>query len=149
VLTKHSATYTALPPGKYIFRVKSTDSEGVWLQNERQIEINILPSFWQSNFAKVLYLLLAILLFLGTLYIFITIFKLKNNVHLEKQMTDMKLRFFTDISHELRTPLTLISLPVDNILQEDIDPSIKDQLFARSQELRPCNGANQSNSGFP
>ena len=135
VLTKHSATYTALPPGKYIFRVKSTDSEGVWLQNERQIEINILPSFWQSNFAKVLYLLLAILLFLGTLYIFITIFKLKNNVHLEKQMTDMKLRFFTDISHELRTPLTLISLPVDNILQEDIDPSIKDQLLLVRRNL--------------
>jgi DNA-binding response OmpR family regulator/two-component sensor histidine kinase len=43
-------------------------------------------------------------------------------------MTDMKLRFFTDISHELRTPLTLISLPVDNILQENQDPSIHEQL---------------------
>jgi len=103
VQTKHYATYTALPPGKYTFRVKSTDSEGVWLQNDRQIEIVILPSFWQSNFAKFLYVLLLITLFLITLYIFITIFKLKNNVHLEKQMTDMKLRFFTDISHELRT----------------------------------------------
>jgi len=135
VQTKHYATYTALPPGKYMFRVKSTDSEGVWLQNERQIEIIILPSFWQSNFAKFIYVIMAILLFLTTLYIFITIFKLKNNVHLEKQMTDMKLRFFTDISHELRTPLTLISLPVDNILQEDLDPSIKDQLLLVRRNL--------------
>lgn len=128
VQTKHFATYTALPPGTYTFRVKSTDSEGVWLSNERQIELKILPSFWQSGFAKSIYVLLVIGLFLVTLYIFVTIFKLKNNVLLEKQMTDMKLRFFTDISHELRTPLTLISLPVDNILQEDLDPAIKEQL---------------------
>lgn len=128
VQTKHFATYTSLPPGTYTFHVKSTDSEGVWLQNERQIEVKILPSFWQSSFAKFLYVLLVIALFLTTLYIFVTIFKLKNNVQLEKQMTDMKLRFFTDISHELRTPLTLISLPVDNILQEDLDPHIKEQL---------------------
>ncbi|MFZ4726076.1 MAG: response regulator, partial [Paludibacter sp.] len=69
-----------------------------------------------------------ILLFLVTLYIFLTFYKLKNNVHLEQQMTDMKLRFFTDISHELRTPLTLISLPVDNMLEENKDPSINEQL---------------------
>jgi signal transduction histidine kinase/ligand-binding sensor domain-containing protein/DNA-binding response OmpR family regulator len=128
VQTKHFATYTSLSPGTYTFRVKSTDSEGVWLNNERHIELKILPSFWQSTFAKFIYVLLVIGLFLVTLYIFLTIFKLKNNVQLEKQMTDMKLRFFTDISHELRTPLTLISLPVDHILQEDIDPHIKAQL---------------------
>jgi len=128
VQTKHFATYTALSPGVYTFRVKSTDSEGIWLDNERHIELKILPSFWQSGFAKSLYVLLVISLFLLTLYIFITIFKLKNNVHLEQQMTDMKLRFFTDISHELRTPLTLISLPVDNMLETDLDPSLKEQL---------------------
>ena len=128
VQSKHFATYTALPPGIYTFRVKSTDSEGIWLNNERQIELKILPSFWQSGFAKFIYFLLIIALFLVTLYIFITILKLKNNVQLEKQMTDMKLRFFTDISHELRTPLTLISLPVDHMLQENTDPNIKEQL---------------------
>ena len=128
VQTKHFATYTALPPGKYTFRVISTDSEGIWLKNERSIEIRILPSFWQSNFAKFLYITLILGLFVITLYIFLTIFKLKNNVQLEKQMTDMKLRFFTDISHELRTPLTLISLPIDNILQENQNPAIHEQL---------------------
>ena len=128
VQSKHFATYTALPPGTYTFRVKSTDSEGVWLNNERHLELKILPSFWESGFAKFVYFLLIIGLFLVTLYIFITIFKLKNNVQLEKEMTDMKLRFFTDISHELRTPLTLISLPVDQMLQDNTDANIKEQL---------------------
>ncbi len=128
VNTKHFATYTALPPGEYTFHVKSTDSEGIWLNNERKIDIKILPSFWQSTFAKFLYAIMIILLFFITLYIFLTFYKLKNNVRLEQQMTDMKLRFFTDISHELRTPLTLISLPVDSLLESDIDPSAKEEL---------------------
>ena len=44
-------------------------------------------------------------------------------------MTDIKLRFFTNISHELRTPLTLIVAPIDNILQnERISQSVREQL---------------------
>ena len=128
VHTKHFATYTSLPPGNYTFHVRSTDSEGVWLNNERQIALEVLPSFWQSVPAKFLYVVLVVLLLILVFYIFITIFKLKNNVTLEKQMTELKLRFFTDISHELRTPLTLIALPIDNILQEKLDPMIKEQL---------------------
>lgn len=128
VRNKHFATYTALPPGDYKFLVKSTDSEGIWLENERSVRLKMLPSFWQSGFARFLYVVLVLLIFGLTLMIILTIYKLKHNVQIEKQMTDMKLRFFTDISHELRTPLTLISLPVDNLLQENLDPGIKEQL---------------------
>ncbi|MDO9634542.1 MAG: two-component regulator propeller domain-containing protein [Paludibacter sp.] len=128
VRNKHFATYTSLPPGDYKFYVKSTDSEGIWLDNQRIIKLKMLPSFWQSGFARFLYVVFVLLIFGITLMIFLTIYKLKHNVQIEKQMTDMKLRFFTDISHELRTPLTLISLPVDNLLQEDLDAGIKEQL---------------------
>lgn len=130
VKNKRDATYTALPPGNYTFQVFSTDSEGLWLQNERSIDIKILPSFWQSVWAKILYVVLFILVFLTTLYILLTIYKLKSNVQMEQQMTNLKLRFFTDISHELRTPLTLISLPLDNMLnQQELKPEeVKEQL---------------------
>ena len=123
-----NATYTSLPPGNYVFKVKSTDSEGVWVNNERQLNITVLPSFWQSIYAKIIYFLLIVLVFYIALQIVITIITLKNNVQIEKEMSDVKLRFFTDISHELRTPLTLISLPVDNVLKEDIAPQVKEQM---------------------
>ena len=135
VENKHFATYTTLPPGEYVFRVKSTDSEGFWLENERVIRLRIMPSFWQSSFAKFMYVVVVLLIFTLTLYIFLTIFKLKNSVEIEKQMTEMKLRFFTDISHELRTPLTLVSLPVDNLLNEKLDSAIREQLVLMRRNL--------------
>ena len=42
---------------------------------------------------------------------------MKRKVTLEQQLTDLKLRFFTDISHELRTPLTLISGSIEEIVE--------------------------------
>lgn len=135
VQNKHFATYTSLAPGDYIFQVRSTDSEGIWLNNVRTIKLKMLPTFWQSGLAKLLYVLVALIIFGLALMIFLTIYKLKNNVQVEKQMTDMKLRFYTDISHELRTPLSLISLPIDNLLQEDLDTAIKEQLSFMRRNL--------------
>lgn len=37
----------------------------------------------------------------------------------EQDMTDLKLRFFTDISHELRTPLTLILGGIEDVQRHD------------------------------
>ena len=54
---------------------------------------------------------------MAAVYILFTIYRLKHEVSVEQQVTDMKLRFFTDISHELRTPLTLISGPVEYVLE--------------------------------
>ncbi|WP_303028135.1 response regulator, partial [Bacteroides acidifaciens] len=52
-------------------------------------------------------------------YILFTIYRLKHEVSVEQQISDIKLRFFTNISHELRTPLTLIAGPVEQVLKND------------------------------
>ena len=110
------ATYTNLPIGLYVFKVRSTNSDGIWTENTRTLDIEILPSFWETPFAYFLYVLFFIMIIVAAVYILFTIYRLKHEVAVEQQMTDMKLRFFTDISHELRTPLTLISGPVEYIL---------------------------------
>lgn len=110
------ATYTNLPKGHYVFKVRSTNADGVWTGNTRLLEIEVLPSFWETPFAYFLYVLFVLLIIVTAVYILFTIYRLKHEVSVEQQMTDMKLRFFTDISHELRTPLTLISGPVEYVL---------------------------------
>jgi len=118
--TQLIATYTNLPKGKYIFHVKSTNSDGEWAENDRTIQITKLPSFWESAWGLLFYLILFIILSALTAYIIFTIYRLRNEVDVEHRITNMKLRFFTDISHELRTPLTLISSPIENILENEV-----------------------------
>lgn len=115
---QRTATYTNLPKGNYVFKVRSTNADGVWNDTIRTMEIEILPSFWETPFAYFLYLLFIVLFIVTAVYILFTIYRLKHEVSVEQQMTDMKLRFFTDISHELRTPLTLISGPVEYLLEK-------------------------------
>ena len=73
--------------------------------------------FWETPFAYFLYVLFVLLIIITAVYILFTIYRLKHRIVVEQHMTDMKLRFFTDISHELRTPLTLISGPVEYVLE--------------------------------
>lgn len=116
-------TYTNLPKGDYIFRVRSTNSDGVWVDNERILNITILPSFWETPLAYVLYVCFVSLIIFVAVYILFTIYRLKHEVSVEQQISDIKPRFFTNISHELRTPLTLIAGPVEQVLKNDKLPA--------------------------
>lgn len=124
-----SINYTNLDRGKYTLVVSSTNGHNLWADNERRIKVTIRPSIWGTNFAYICYLLLAVGLFLVVRRAISTILKLRNDVKLQKQMGELKLKFFTDISHEIRTPLTLITAPLEIMLSDnDIKHSVKDQL---------------------
>ena len=101
----------------------------MWTENTRLLDIEVLPSFWETPFAYSLYVLFVLLIIVTAVYILFTIYRLKHEVSVEQQMTNMKLRFFTDISHELRTPLTLISGPVEYVLSNKRLPAdVREQL---------------------
>ena len=126
---QRTATYTNLPKGDYVLHIKSTNSEGVWVNNERQLAITILPSFWETPLAYFFYLLLFLLITGVVGYVLFVIYRLKHEVSVEQQVSDIKLRFFTNISHELRTPLTLIAGPVEHVLQHmNISEETREQL---------------------
>ena len=122
-------TYNNLLHGTYVFHVRSTNREGGEVDNEKTMVIEVETPIWLSWWAIMLYVL-AIILFIGlTIYAVATYNNLRQRVKVEQQVTDIKLRFFTNISHELRTPLTLIVAPIDNILQnERISQSVRSQL---------------------
>lgn len=130
VQSNRTANYTNVPKGNYLFKIKSTNSLGVWVQNERVLPITIKPSVWNTNLAYIVYAILAVALFLAVNYTIITIYRLKNDAKLEKEVFLMKQKFFIDVSHELRTPLTLISSPIDYMLNDNRTPEfIKKQLL--------------------
>lgn len=55
-----SATYTNLDPGDYLFRVKATNSEGLWNEDGQTLAITILPPPWRTWWAYSIYGLLVI-----------------------------------------------------------------------------------------
>lgn len=56
-VTNRRATYTNLPAGDYIFKVKGSNKDGIWSSTESAIKIKILPPWWKTWWAYSLYLL--------------------------------------------------------------------------------------------
>jgi len=110
------ATYRNLPPGEYTFRVKGTNNDGSWSRQDASIHITVLPPFWRSNLAFLLYGAVIAALFFGIRIVRQRINRLQHAVALEKELTEYKLNFFTNISHEFRTPLSLIVSAMENLL---------------------------------
>ncbi|MCQ2224646.1 MAG: response regulator [Paludibacteraceae bacterium] len=119
------ATYTNLPKGEYRFMVKSTNSDGVWQENTRELKITVLPSFWETGWAYIIYALIILLIIFASA----SFYRTKTKMKMEQEISDSKLQFFTDISHELRTPLTLINAPLENVLENgNLQEADKEQL---------------------
>ena len=114
-----SASYINLPPGEYELQIRSTNSDGVWMEKARILPITVLPTFWETYWAWILYVVLFVLSTATIVYIILYIYRLRHQINIEQQLANIKLRFFTDISHELRTPLTLIASPVTEVLEHE------------------------------
>ncbi len=56
--TNRLATYTTLSPGNYIFRVKGTNSDGVWNTIGTQLKIVITPPYWEHTWFQMLVLVI-------------------------------------------------------------------------------------------
>lgn len=54
---QRSASYTNLKGGTYLFRVKASNSEGVWSEHEKHLLITIRPPFWQTTWFLILLIL--------------------------------------------------------------------------------------------
>lgn len=116
--------FTNLEPGSYTFRVKAA-SNGFYGKQERDLEITILPPFWATGWAYLVYIIAGSLLFFHLVRTYHNIQENKK----EKEIYEAKFEFFTNIAHEIKTPLTLIKGPVENLTDTmDTVPEIRDDV---------------------
>lgn len=125
------AHYSNLPAGRYTFEVQAANNDGLWAKEPARLKIRVLPPFWLTWWAYVIYaglLAAAIGVYRQTILVRE---KLRNQVKMEtfkrektEEIGQMKIHFFTNISHELRTPLTLLFSPLEELIKrENTDPS--------------------------
>ena len=121
------ATYTNLGPGRYTFKVKVLNRDGLW-SDVKSLRISIEPPFWRTPIAYIIYALGAAGLLL--LWRRITLERIHMRFEAERAhaLEQLKTKFFTNVSHEFRTPLSLILSPLDRIIKEIKDEEQKKQL---------------------
>jgi len=115
-----TAAYSRLGEGTYKLHVKATNSIGEWNPKEVELEVTVLPPWYRSWIAWLLYAGA----FAGMIYLFIRYRTNRNRLHYEMKLLQLqteqekkKMNLFTRISHEFRTPLTLIINPVQELLK--------------------------------
>lgn len=102
------ASYTNIPAGSYLFKVRGKDSNNQWSANEATVKVTVLPPPWKTLWAYGLYL---------TVFASIVLFSFnhkRKRMELEKEkainselikVAQLKNTFLANTSHELRTPL--------------------------------------------
>ncbi len=110
--------YTNLSPSSYVLKLRIVNEQSDVLSGEKQIEIVVLPPFWGSNWAYLIYaivlvIVVSVVFFLGKLKI-------------ESKHSEERLHYLINMAHDIKTPLTLIKAPLlDIVKNESVSTNVK------------------------
>ena len=126
------ATYTNIPPGEYVFKVKACNNDGIWNEEPTQLNVTILAPFWQKWWFITLVIFAVVGLIYLMFYVRIKSIKIqraklqslveektkallievdeRKKATLKAEQSDrLKTAFLANMSHEIRTPVNAIT----------------------------------------
>ena len=116
VSSKSEAIYSRIPPGNYNFKIKASNSDGIWTPNAYEYPFEILPPWWNTIWVKLIGLLL-----IGLTIYFIIRIRIKNikqkKEELEKLVQE-KTREISIQNTEIESKNSVLQNQKDEILQQ-------------------------------
>lgn len=110
--SRRFANYTNLSPGTYVFKVRGSNSDGIWNENYTSLQIIILPPFWQRWW----FITITIIL-IGALLYYLSTIRIKNLLAIEK----LKSKLAADLHDNVGSGLTEISILSEVAARKHID----------------------------
>jgi len=129
-----TAKYTNLDPGNYTFRVKACNVDGIWNELGTAVSITIMPPWWQTWWAYVLY----VVLFSGAVFGLIT-YRSKALVR-ENKLLELKVEARTS---ELQKSLADLKSTQNQLIQSEKMASLGELTAGIAHEIQnPLNFVN-------
>jgi signal transduction histidine kinase/ligand-binding sensor domain-containing protein/DNA-binding response OmpR family regulator len=132
--SKNSATYTNLPAGNYILKVKSRNGDGKWSKHELSLNLTVLPPFWLTW-----WFILGTLL--GIFAIIYSLYRWKvNNIEKQKYLLEQQV---SERTAEVLYQSEAIKKQSDDLQQLNSDlqeqseelQALNEELLSQSEEL--------------
>jgi ligand-binding sensor domain-containing protein/signal transduction histidine kinase len=138
---KRYATYTNLKPGEYIFRVRGTNSDGVWSDHVASLKVKVTPPFWDTWWFKLLITIIVLLSVFLVHRIWLQL-KLENLLAMERMKIEeaenirkrVAMDFHDEMGNQLASMTALINLI--NLRRSKNDYNFDDLLLKLNQNAQ-------------
>lgn len=122
------ASYTNLPPGTYLFKVRAANNSKEWTDRYTEIKIRVKAPFWKTPYAYTLYILLTMGIIVFSIRWYLQRKRKKLIREQKEKLDEMKSTFLRNMNEEMSTPLAQIISPLDHILKHTDEGRLKSQL---------------------
>jgi ligand-binding sensor domain-containing protein/signal transduction histidine kinase len=102
--TRRTASYTNLPPGSYVFRVRGSNNDGVWNEAGAVVAITVLPPYWQTVWFRAI---------AGILLVTAMSFLYRLRVRSLLKVERLRLRIASDLHDDIGSNLASIAVLAD------------------------------------
>ena len=124
-LDPQNVFFLNIPPGQYTLKVKTRFVDRSYSNKITSLKITILPPWYLTWFAKLLYILTAG----AIIYFLLRAYKHRVNMQAElktekqtrekqEALNEERMKFYTNAAHEIRTPLSLIAGPLEDLAED-------------------------------